>query len=231
MGAHTDERPKCLATLADGETLLGRQLSQLAARGVERVVLVGGYRLDALEAFLSGGDHDGVELRCNAEWACTGSVTSLLRAEDELLATDAGPLLITHGDIVYEPALLDALLSAQRTATVLDTTWRAETGDEVIGRYSHEGLLGLAKRAPAEQGLHGEFVGLSVFAPDTARAFAARCEAAAPTDDYELPVLDAFVSEGHGSVAVVPVADLAWRNVNDEQDLLAARRQVAGSRG
>jgi choline kinase len=231
MGAHTDEQPKCLLTLADGETLLGRQLAQLAERGVERVVVVGGYRLDALEAFLAEGDHDTVELRCNAEWACTGSVTSLLRAEDELLATDAGPLLVTHGDIVYESAVLDALLAAQGTATVLDTTWRAETGDEVIGRYAGGELLSLRKQSPGDPCEHGEFVGLSLFTPESARAFAACCQAAAPTEDYELPVLHDFVCEGRGTVAVVPVADLAWRNVNDEEDLLAARRQVAGARG
>jgi choline kinase len=231
MGAHTDERPKCLLTLADGETLLGRQLAQLDERGVERVVVVGGYRLDALEAFLAEGDHHAVELRCNAEWACTGSVTSLLRAEDELLAVDAGPLLITHGDIVYEPALLDALLASEGTATVLDTTWRAETGDEVIGRYAEGELRSLRKQRPVDPCAHGEFVGLTRLSPDSAKAFAACCEAAAPTDDYELPVLHDFVREGHGTVAVVPVADLAWRNVNDEEDLLDARRQVAGAHG
>ena len=49
LGAHTDDRPKSLVDLG-GTTPLEWQLDVLAARGIERAIIVTGYRRADVEA-------------------------------------------------------------------------------------------------------------------------------------------------------------------------------------
>jgi len=56
LGAHTDDRPKCLVEVA-GRSMLERMLGELVALGVQRLLLVVGFREELLRARLarSGG--------------------------------------------------------------------------------------------------------------------------------------------------------------------------------
>ena len=50
MGQRTAHRPKCMQTLFQQETILKRQLRQLANAGIKDVVMTTGYLREQLEA-------------------------------------------------------------------------------------------------------------------------------------------------------------------------------------
>ncbi len=98
---YTDELPKCMVPLA-GKPLLHHQMDTLAACGADSdMVVVGGYRSDRL-------DLRNAELITNPAYDSTNMVTTLFCARDRM--RDGEDLLISYGDIVFEPGVLRALL-------------------------------------------------------------------------------------------------------------------------
>lgn len=227
MGALTDLCPKALLAVG-GVSLLERQLRQLAARGVERVVVVGGYRAADLVA-LRIARRGAPELTCveNARWMGTGSGLSLLTGATVLAPDEA--TLLTHGDLIADDALFDELLSAPGNALLADGSWQELTGDEVTVRADGQGrLLSIDKRNDTVAACAGEYVGLLRLEAGTLgelAEFAWPRVQADPSLDYELHLLGAYALQADQAVQVRVIRDLAWRNLNDAEDLAWAERQ------
>ncbi|MDQ8756378.1 NTP transferase domain-containing protein [Sphingosinicella sp. LHD-64] len=101
----TADRPKCLIEVG-GRAIVDHQLDALAAAGVKRRIVVGGYRIDRLADHLAARGDD-VELRFNPFWAVSSSISSVWAARDLL----EGRYAILNGDTVYEPTLISDGLS------------------------------------------------------------------------------------------------------------------------
>ncbi len=111
---YTDTRPKCLVPFADWP-LLDWQVASLRAAGIDDIELVCGYRAEQLAG-------SGLRVWANPQWAETNMVHSLLCARETLVADDS--ILISYGDILYEPRLVEALIAAPDDIAVLvDRSW------------------------------------------------------------------------------------------------------------
>lgn len=110
----TENCPKCLTNF-DGMTLIGRQIATLRQAGVVDIVIVTGYRGDMLAL-------PGTRRVDNPYWAATNMVESLFCAEGAF----GSDVIVSYGDIVYEPRVLARLLrSPHDIAVVVDRQWRA----------------------------------------------------------------------------------------------------------
>lgn len=111
---YTKETPKCLTELG-GMTLIERQLRTLRVGGIDDIVLVTGFEAEQLAL-------PGTRQIHNARWECTNMVESLFAAESEFNED----MIVSYGDIVYEPRVLDTLLASPcDTSVVVDRAWRA----------------------------------------------------------------------------------------------------------
>ncbi len=109
----TDAVPKCLVPFR-GRTILAHIAEALERAGVRDVIVVTGYRADAITAL-------GFRTRHNADFATTNMVHSLFCAEDVL----EGDVLIVYGDIVFGPAIVEALAREPASlAVAVNTRWR-----------------------------------------------------------------------------------------------------------
>lgn len=109
----TADRPKCLIEVG-GKAIIDHQLDALTAAGVDRLIVVGGYRLDKLASHLDARRGD-VELRINPFWEVSSSIGSVWAARDAL----DGDFVILNGDTVYTPELLREGLSRLRAGVNL----------------------------------------------------------------------------------------------------------------
>lgn len=176
----TAERPKCLVPL-HGRPLLAWQLAAARAAGLSRIVLAGGYRAEALAAF-------GVPVALNPEWATTNMLESLWAARGEL----AGELVLSYGDVVYEPAVLRALLGAslpagEGVAVVVDRAWRAywearfadPLADAETLRLDAQGrIVEIGQRPRSLDEVQAQYVGLTRWSEPAWRAALSLWEAA-----------------------------------------------------
>jgi len=96
LGSHTDEKPKCMVSLA-GKPLLERQLEVLR-RVADEIVIVRGYLASVIE-------FNKIRYYENPEYRSTGIVASLMCARDEL----DDDCLVCYSDIVYEPYVAEAM--------------------------------------------------------------------------------------------------------------------------
>jgi choline kinase len=156
----TDDRPKVLVELA-GKSVLERQLCVLHACGIEQVAVVTGYRADRFDGL-------GLATFLNPDYATTNMVASLFSATDYLDGDD--DLLICYGDIVYQPAIVEALLANDDPVAIsADRNWRAywelrmedPREDAESFRMDADGLvLELGKPVERVEDVQGQYMGL-----------------------------------------------------------------------
>jgi len=137
ISRHIDGKPKCTVLLGDGTTLIEHSVDQLVSKGVDRIVLVLGYRGEIIRQTL--GDRP-VTYRQNPFYDVTNSIASLWFAQDELEGDDH--YILMNGDVFLSSEAIDLILAEKRSpALFYDVTRRAEAdykffcdGERLLGR-------------------------------------------------------------------------------------------------
>ena len=111
MGEASAERPKCLTPLPEGETILSRQLKQLAAEGIAHVVITTGPFEDQIRrACAEAALPLKIDFVPNPVYRDTNYIYSIYCARELLRGED---LVLMHGDLVFENEVLTRMLAAE----------------------------------------------------------------------------------------------------------------------
>ena len=220
LGSHTDDRPKSLIDLG-GISPLELQIDLLAARGVERIVLVTGYRRADVEAaaIRRAGGRLAVEAVWNPFWPVTNVVGSAWMARERLTR----PFVYLHADTVFEPSILDDLLAAPGDG-VLPVDFRPGEPEQMKAKVIDDRVVHLSKEL-SDEDTAGEFIGIGVFREGSLAAVRAGLDA----------TLDAGLLTGYFEAALnhaidaglvlraIPTAGRPWTEIDFEEDLALAR--------
>jgi choline kinase len=217
---HTLDRPKCLVEVA-GRPLLDRALAALEAAGFHEVVIVTGYREDVLQTFLAGRTHR-LRVTCvrNPEYARTNNAYSLWSAREAV----PGGFVLLDGDLLFEPAVLTALLATAGEAA-LAVERRADLGDEemkvLVG--PDVSVAAVNKTMPPTSAI-GESIGIARFSAMAARALwdclGAQIEQGQRNVYYEL-AFEELIADGW-RFEIGDVTGLACMEIDTPQDLEVA---------
>ena len=119
MGSLTAEHPKCMTEIAPNETILSRQLRQLAGSNIRDVVITTGAFSGVLAAYCDGLNLPlDITFVYNPDFATTNYIYSIYRARD-ILDDD---LILMHGDIVFENEAFDRVMSAEGSCMAVSST-------------------------------------------------------------------------------------------------------------
>jgi choline kinase len=162
----TDDRPKALVEI-HGRPILRYTMDNFIAQGVSDLCIVTGYRA---EAFL-GADLPPARRFHNPRFAETNMLASLFCAEAAL----EGEVAVSYGDIVYEPGVLEKLLSDESDiSVVVDDGWleqwklRNENPllDAETLRIDADGYIVEIGDKPVDYGrIESQYIGLLKFSP------------------------------------------------------------------
>lgn len=120
MGALTSEHPKCMTEISGRETILSRQLRLLADAGIVEVVMTTGYYDEILVNYCrSSGFPLTYTFINNPEYAATNYIYSIYCAREQLLGDD---ILLMHGDLVFDHAVLNAVLAYERSCMTVSSS-------------------------------------------------------------------------------------------------------------
>lgn len=212
--------PKGLVEVG-GETLVGRSLRLLRSRGMERVVLVAGYRAECFTPLAQL--HPWLRVVTNEAYAAGGSLDSLavgLRA-----LGGENDVLVLEGDLYYEPRALDLLLAAPAGNLGLATD-ATGAGDEVWVDAPGGRLRALSKDPSDLFRVDGEMVGIWRLRADAARALAVLAgDAPAGSRGYETEGLASIAGEVEVRMHREPA--LLWGEVDDPAHLARVRERLA----
>ena len=119
MGSLTSEHPKCMTEISSHETILSRQLRQIADAGIQEVVMTTGYYDGVLVKYC----HD-LELPIrftfvkNPIYDKTNYIYSIYCAKDYL----DDDIILMHGDLVFENEVFDKVVNSPVSCMAVSST-------------------------------------------------------------------------------------------------------------
>nr|WP_239522749.1 phosphocholine cytidylyltransferase family protein [Geodermatophilus sabuli] len=181
--------PKPLTPLHDGRSIMQRQLDGLRAvlgPSVDVTVVVGFKAKRIMQAV------PDVRFAYNPDFAVTNTSQSLLRA---LRTSHEGGVLWLNGDVVFDPAVLEAALpalQADHSFVCVDTSTVAD--EEVKYTLDAEGCI--AELSKTVVGGLGEAVGINYVSAADKPVLIEHLAACAPQDYFERGIETAILAEG-----------------------------------
>lgn len=161
----TDERPKCLLTVGQ-RTLLQRTVDGIIAAGISELVVVTGYRAQMIRDFLTSHYPDlTIHFIDNPDYAHNNNIFSLWLTRPY---TEGRDFLLLDSDILFDPQIIPAVLSAEGSALALN---RHELGEEEIKVIvdDQNRVVEISKVCSIEQAI-GESVGIENMEADYSAA-------------------------------------------------------------
>lgn len=237
----TDARPKCLVEVL-GRAILDWQLEAARQAGIRDVVAVGGYRAEQL-------GRPGLRVVVNPVHDTTNMVTSLFCAEE--FFGDA--FILSYGDIVYGPAVLEALLADQAPiGVIVDREWReywemrftdplADAESLRLGRGGQ--IVSIGQREVDIARIEGQYIGVVSFRAQGVEALRQGYGAALAADRagqfpfggtrplaklFMTDLLQGMIDLGH-PVTAVPIR-AGWLEIDSRRDLELAEELLATGR-
>lgn len=212
------EKPKGFVEIG-GEPIIARSVRALHRAGVREFVFVVGWHAEAYRAWCAA-ECPGARCVDNAAYATTGSLCSLLLGAAAVPGRD---LVVVESDLLYEQRAPNLLLAAPTADTVLISGF-TQSGDEVWAYESAPHRLArLTKQRAAGALPAGELVGLTRMSAGLVAKLVAVAPTLAAGAHYE-DGLNA-VAAAH-PIALLPVPDLAWCEIDDPAHLARAQARV-----
>lgn len=119
MGVLTSEHPKCMTEVSPTETILSRQLHQIAAAGIKEVVITTGLFDAVLVKYCESLDIDlQFTFVKNPIYDKTNYIYSIYCAREHL----DDDILLMHGDLVFENEVLDKVLECPASCMTVSST-------------------------------------------------------------------------------------------------------------
>lgn len=215
--------PKCLISI-DGKTLLQRHLACFVEAGITSLTIVVGFQRQLIFEAVSGlRSPIPIEFVEN-DLFVHGSIVSLHVAIDRLV--DGG--IWMDADVLYPPVLLRRLVTSQHENCLLIDASSEESGEEMMVGFRDGRARKIARRVGKDWDLAGENVGFMRVGPEGARVMkrilAEEVDAGRLDQEYEAAMDRAFAEVPFGHERV---DDLAWTEIDFEEDVEKARRIVA----
>lgn len=221
----TDALPKTLLTVDGERTILDIALSNLAAVGLEEVVIVTGFAAGRIEERREElGRRYGLHITTvfnpkAEEW---NNAYSLWSARNRF----AEGVLMVNGDTVHPAGVEEAVLAARGdddlVIAVDDVKPLGE--EEMKVHLTSEGRLDRIHKSLDPASAHGEYIGVTLCEPDAGVRLAEALEATWRKDP-QLYYEDGFqeLADRGGRIVAAPIGSVEWVEVDDHADLARAR--------
>ncbi len=223
----TADKPKCLIEFS-GKTLLDWQLDALIANGIDDIVVVVGFKSDAVEAHLAARGETRARVRTlfNPFFQVADNLGSVWLARPEM----TGDFLILNGDTLVSPALVaKAVGDARAPITVTVDQKPSYDSDDMKVRREGPRLTAIGKTLPLEE-VNAESIGLLLFKGEGAATFSDTVDAmmhtAEGTKSWYLKVINRIAQDSY--VGTVSIKGHDWGEVDFPADVVNAQALTAG---
>ena len=150
----------CLIQLGES-TLLERTIDILTRNGIEKIIIVTGYKSDKFRQLPFMAENRNIVLLENPDYKWTGSMASLARAQSEL---DDDFLLIEDDVLIEEDAIVQLIESKDRDSILL--TKESGSDDEAYVEIRNNYLYKISKDIHTLNSIDGEMIGITKLSYD-----------------------------------------------------------------
>lgn len=212
MASYSNSSPKSLLEFK-GEPLLSRQLRSFTEAGINEFVIVGGYLVDQLNAFIASSGFNITTLY-NPFYKETNSIGSLWFAK-EYLDDD---VFITNGDTFFERTIFSKLLTNPNDYVFgVDESKKNDADYRVI--LSNDEVIDMGKDI-SEQDTMAEYIGIALIRKGGVTLFRDLMEKAVKSGNYNLWWEDLFLElmAKNKPISYVDVTGSIWFEVDEVKD-------------
>lgn len=216
----TSNMAKCCLPL-HGTSILEWQLGQIAQCDIDEVIVVTGFAYEMVDSIVNRATGIKVKTLHNPMYAHTDNLGTCWEARSEM----NGPFVLMNGDTLFEAAILNQLLNAEKTYPITLTTDTKSQFDLDDMKVITDGdrLLKVSKQLDISL-VSAESIGLMVFNHVGAKAFIEKLEEMMDKPNalklWYLSAIDQLASEGLAGIC--PINGLSWCEVDDAADFVAA---------
>lgn len=153
----TANTPKCLIDIGKGKTILENQLDVLQQCGIKKVYIVAGYRIEQVQAKISGHPMNGMEVEVihNPFYDTSNNIISLWLSS---LIIDE-PCISINGDDIFKSDIITKLLDAEGDIVMTIDRKESYDSDDMLVITEKENILSVGKDLDVEIA-NGESVGI-----------------------------------------------------------------------
>lgn len=226
LGEHTSRKPKCLVDV-NGIPLLDRSIRALTENGFTRIIIVGGYKADVLEEYLSMQQYEAeILVIYNHLYASTNNIYSLWIAYNVLKLDES--FLLLEGDLIFEDSILSTF--RQQSSIALDT-YNPEIHSGTTATVSSSGWLKSLYFRPdlPQEGPVYKTVNIYSFEPDfTAHLFYTlnRFIEQGDTQVYYEYAIDEVLKKYGQKLKMIDFSEVFWDEIDSENDLLRVEENL-----
>lgn len=167
----TRNTPKSLLELGNGITVLESQLDNIKVCGINEVVIVGGYKVEQIEAKIRDDDDVSIKIVYNPFYDVSNNLVSAWMARHEM----QGDFVLMNGDDVFHHRVLEGLLKNDaEICMVIDRKDKYEEDDMKVVTEGDR-VYRVSKEIPAEEA-NGESIGVMKFQGNGKKKFVATLE-------------------------------------------------------
>lgn len=213
----TNDIPKGFVKIG-AETLIERSVRLLKSNGIRKIIIGTGHLSEKYENF---AHKHGIITYKNPDFATTGSFHTLCCGE-KLITDD---FLLLESDLLYQETAIQSLLGYDADDVILCSGF-TESNDEVYVEKSEDGRLrNLSKQRSELRSVDAELVGIWKISKSLFDKLLVHNTSAndAMTKDYERAIAD--IANNH-SVKVLKIDDLVWCEIDNEEHLERANREI-----
>ena len=220
----TDERPKCLLTVGE-RTLLQRTVDAIITAGINELVVVTGYRQQMIRDFLTA-HYPAVTIHFidNPDYAHNNNIFSLWLTRPY---TEGKDFLLLDSDILFDPAIIPAVLKQEGSALALN---RHELGEEEIKVIvdKENRVQEISKVCSIEQAI-GESVGIEKMTADYSTALFTELEKMIEgeglIDVFYEKAFERLIPQGH-TFKIVDTTDFFSIELDTVEDFENAKKLI-----
>ncbi|SFB20967.1 NTP transferase domain-containing protein [Bacillus sp. cl95] len=208
------DRPAGLLEI-DETTAIERNMNILEANGIEKFIIVTGYKKEAFEQ-LESLKEKNVVLVENPKFLWTGSMSSLASVAEHI----SDDFILIEDDILIEENAIEQLLNHEERDCVL-LTKESGSGDEAFVEIRNHYLYNITKDIHQLNRIDGEMIGVTKISHDVYKEMIAIFEDNKnPYLNYEYMLLD--VSRKF-DVGYLRIADLIWSEIDNKEHYLKVK--------
>lgn len=228
LGDYTSDIPKCMVEV-NSVRLIDRVIGQLKCLGVERIIIVDGYKSEILRNHVEEVCKDIPILFIeNDLYASTNNIFSLWLAINYLLDDDT---ILLESDLIFDGELLRNLWESPYKDAALISKYKEWMNGTMVEIDAEDNIVKFIPKdrfKDNETHRYYKTVNIYKFSPEfIVRYLLPFLEAymnAFGTDDYYEEVLRIITSAGKYFIKGVPSGALQWYEIDDIEDLANAAR-------
>ena len=218
----TETRPKCMLPVA-GKTILEWQIRTLLAFDIDQVFIITGFKSDLVETHINnrfGAGRGWINIIYNPFYGVSDNLASCWMARHAM----TGDFLLLNGDTLFEPALLNAVLTAPQAPVTLAIDYKDKyDNDDMRVELLGSMVKSVGKTLPDDLTM-AESIGLLYFRGDGPALFRDRLEWKMKQSNglrlWFLSAVDALARES--LVRACSISGHRWCEIDFKRDLETA---------